>query len=294
MTAKRFDDHGHGFTLQQDLHAIERRLHDRRRMLEWMLSGATAAVIAACGGGSGGSSSSSTSTSTSSGSSSSSSSSCLAFPAETNGPYPSDGTNSVNGVVSDILTASGIVRSDIRSSFGSSTTEAAGVPLTLTITLEDTNTSCALLTGYAMYIWHCNRDGEYSLYATDLQNENYLRGVQVTDGNGQVTFQTIFPACYSGRYPHIHVEVYKSAALATGQANAILTTQLALPRDICSTVYSGATGYSASVTNLAAVTTASDGVFDTSTTAELSAQTPALAGSVAGGYTGAVTIGVAV
>jgi protocatechuate 3,4-dioxygenase beta subunit len=145
-----------------------------------------------------------------------------------------------------------------------------------------------------MYIWHCNRDGEYSLYGTDIQNENYLRGVQVTDGNGQATFQTIFPACYSGRYPHIHVEVYESLALATGQVNAILTTQLALPRDICSTVYSGATGYSASVTNLAAVTTASDGVFDTSTTTELSAQTPALTGSIAGGYTGTVTIGVAV
>jgi protocatechuate 3,4-dioxygenase beta subunit len=291
MTAERFDDHDDGFTLQQDLHAIE-RLHERRRMLEWMLSGATAAVIAACGGGSSGSSSSSTSAS--SDSSSSSSPSCIAFPAETNGPYPSDGTNSVNGAVSDILTASGIVRSDIRSSFGSSTTEAAGVPLTLTLILEDTNTSCALLTGYAIYIWHCNRDGEYSLYATDLLSENYLRGVQVTDGNGQVTFQTIFPACYSGRYPHIHVEVYKSAALATGQTNAILTTQLALPRNICSTVYSGATGYSASVTNLAAVTTASDGVFDTSTAAELSAQTPALTGSVAAGYSGTVTIGVAV
>jgi len=254
-----------------------------------MFSGATAAVIAACGGGSSGSSSSSTGTS-----SGSSSSSCIEFPAETNGPYPSDGTNSVNGVVSDILTASGIVRSDIRSSFGSSTTEAAGVPLTLTITLEDAKSSCALLTSHAIYVWHCNRDGEYSLYATGLLSENYLRGVQVTDGNGQVTFQTIFPACYAGRYPHIHVEVYKSAALATGQTNAILTTQLALPRDICNTVYSGATGYSASVTNLAAATTVSDLVFDISTTAELSAQTPALTGSVAGGYTGAVTIGVAV
>ena len=293
MTAKRSDDHDHGFTLQQDLGAIERRLHDRRRMLEWMLSGATAAVIAACGGGSSGGSSSSTSSSSGS-SSGSTSSSCVAFPSETNGPFPSDGTNSVNGVVSDILTASGIVRSDIRASFGSSTTEAGGVPLTLTINLEDTNTSCALLTSYAIYIWHCNRDGEYSLYGADVQNENYLRGVQVTDGNGQVTFQTIFPACYSGRYPHIHVEVYESLALATGQANAILTTQLAMPRDICSTVYSGATGYSTSVTNLAAVTTATDGVFDSSTTAQLTAQTPVLTGSVADGYTGTVTIGVAV
>jgi hypothetical protein len=48
------------------------------------------------------------------------------------------------------------------------------------------------------------------------------------------------------------------------------------------------------VSNLAAVTTASDLVFDTSTTAELSAQTPVLSGSIASGYTGTVTIGVAV
>jgi len=43
------------------------------------------------------------------------------------------------------------------------------------------------LSGYAIYIWHCNRSGEYSLYSSGVLNENYLRGVQVTDSNGQVT-----------------------------------------------------------------------------------------------------------
>src|SRR2546430_2522114 len=83
--------------------------------------------------------------------------------------------------VSNILAVSGIVRSDITTSFGTSTTTAAGVPLQLTITLVNSNMACAPLEGYAIYIWHCNRDGNYSLYSSGVQNENYLRGVQVTD-----------------------------------------------------------------------------------------------------------------
>ncbi|PRC06847.1 hypothetical protein CQ010_11320 [Arthrobacter sp. MYb211] len=39
-----------------------------------------------------------------------------------------------------------------------------------------------------------------------LQNENYLRGVQLTDANGIVRFTSIFPAYYAGRWPHIHLE----------------------------------------------------------------------------------------
>ncbi|MFT4253525.1 MAG: intradiol ring-cleavage dioxygenase, partial [Caulobacter sp.] len=185
-------------------------------------------------------------------------------------------------------------RSDIRSSFGSSTTTAPGVQLTLTITLVNTNNSCAALSGYAIYIWHCTRDGNYSLYSSGIQDENYLRGVQVTDSNGQVTFTTIFPGCYSGRWPHIHFEVYPSLATATGYANRVLVSQFAMPSAICDTVYAGATGYSASVTNKAAITIASDNVFGDNTSAQIAAQTPSLSGSVSAGYTGTVVIGLAV
>jgi protocatechuate 3,4-dioxygenase beta subunit len=193
--------------------------------------------------------------------------------------------------VSNILTQSGIVRSDIRSSFGASTTTAPGVPLTLTINLVNRNDSCAVLSNYAIYIWHCNRDGQYSLYSSAIQNENYLRGVQVSDHNGQVTFTTLFPGCYSGRYPHIHFEVYQSLAAATSYANAVLISQMAMPSAICNTVYDTATGYSGSKTNFAAITTSNDNVFASSTAAQIAAQTPALTGDISG-FSGTITIGL--
>ena len=99
-------------------------------------------------------------------------------------------------------------------------------------------------------MWHCDRDGAYSLYSNGVTTENYLRGVQAADSNGVVTFTSIFPACYSGRWPHIHFEVYPSLAKATDQANKIATSQIALPKDACDTVYA-TDGYSQSVTNLA-------------------------------------------
>ena len=80
-------------------------------------------------------------------------------------------------------------------------------------------------------------------------NENYLRGVQETDDKGQVKFTTIFPACYDGRWPHIHFEVYPSLAKATNSANKIATSQMALPEEACKAVYATA-GYEQSVQNL--------------------------------------------
>jgi protocatechuate 3,4-dioxygenase beta subunit len=191
-----------------------------------------------------------------------------------------------------VLSESGVVRSDIRNSFGGSSGVAEGVPLTLTLTLLNSNNLCQALSGYAIYLWHCTRDGNYSLYSSSVRDENFLRGVQVADANGQVTFTTIFPGCYSGRYPHIHFEIYSSLSMATLYTNKILTSQIALPRDVCSTVYSGASGYSASVTNLSRVTITSDGIFGDNTAAQMAAMTAALSGSVADGYTGTLTVGV--
>jgi protocatechuate 3,4-dioxygenase beta subunit len=285
--------------LQQDLQRIASNMMRRRRLLALFAAGGGTALLAACGGGSDSGSTTTTTTTTTDTSgntttTTTSSSGCVADPTETNGPYPADGTNSVNGSIVNVLALSGIVRSDIRSSFGSSTTTAPGVPLTLTIKLANVNSSCAALSGYAIYIWHCNRDGNYSLYSSGVQNENYLRGVQVTDANGEVTFTTIFPACYSGRWPHIHFEVYPSLASATSQSNAKLTSQFAMPSDICTTVFNTATGYSASVTNLARVSLSSDGVFGDNSSAQIAAMTPTMSGSVSAGYTATVTVGVAV
>ena len=116
-------------------------------------------------------------------------------PEETAGPFPADGSNGPN-----VLDDSGIVRSDIRSSFGASTTTAEGVPLVIRLTVRDAVTG-DVAKGAGVYLWHCDRDGNHSLYSQPAAGENYLRGAQEADAAGTVTFQSIFPACYSGRWP---------------------------------------------------------------------------------------------
>jgi hypothetical protein len=72
----------------------------------------------------------------------------------------------------------------------------------------------------------------------------------------------------------------------------VLTTQLAMPRDICSAVYSSG-GYTQSASNLSAITTSSDNVFGDNTSAQIAAQTPAMTGNTTAGYTATVTVGIA-
>src|SRR5439155_7938186 len=103
--------------------------------------------------------------------------------------------------------------------------------------------------------------GRYSLYSSGVTNQNYLRGVQPTDANGNATFVSIFPGCYSGRWPHIHFEIYASLSAAQGVANKLATSQIAVPKPPCDLTYANDTAYSASVTNLSQVTLASDNVF---------------------------------
>ncbi len=181
---------------------------------------------------------------------------CAEIPEETAGPYPADGSNGV-----DVLTQSGIVRSDIRSSFGNASGVAEGVPLTITLTLTDAASGCGTpLQGVAVYLWHCDAVGAYSLYSSGVENENYLRGVQEADASGTVTFTSIFPGCYPGRWPHVHFEVYPSLAEATASGAISKTSQLALPQDVSETVYDG-DGYGNSAANLTRVSLDSDMVF---------------------------------
>jgi protocatechuate 3,4-dioxygenase beta subunit len=98
------------------------------------------------------------------------------------------------------------------------------------------------------------------MYSEAAQDENYLRGVQAAGDDGVVTFQSIFPACYPGRWPHIHFEVYPSIDAATSASNRIATSQIALPEDACDSVYA-TEGYSESIRTLAGVSLASDNVF---------------------------------
>jgi protocatechuate 3,4-dioxygenase beta subunit len=188
------------------------------------------------------------------------------IPSETGGPFPGDGSNGAN-----VLTQNGVVRRDIRSSFGSSTTTAEGIPLTLNMSVRSASTGKALA-GAAIYIWHCDAVGRYSMYTQDIVGENYLRGVQEVDANGLVTFTTIFPGCYQGRWPHIHFEIYPSIAKATGKSNAVKTSQLAFPDDVCAKVYASSL-YAGSTANLSRLSLASDNVFSDGWSSQLATVT---------------------
>lgn len=176
------------------------------------------------------------------------------IPDETAGPYPADGSNGP-----DILEQSGIVRSDIRGSLGGGT-NVDGAPLTFTLRITDMQNGDAPFVGAAVYAWHCDAAGRYSMYSDGVTDETFLRGVQVADADGQVTFTSIVPGCYTGRWPHIHFEVYPSVADITDASKAIATSQLAVPESILGGVYA-LPAYDGSSLNLAQITLASDNVF---------------------------------
>jgi protocatechuate 3,4-dioxygenase beta subunit len=280
------DDHDHGLAF--DLST----LLTRRRLFTLAGAGAGAALLAACGsdGGSGNASTSAAPSSSSSSSSSSASSSpastgdasCSPIPEETAGPFPGDGSNGP-----DALAESGVVRSDIRSSFRSSSGVADGVPLTVELAVVDNGNGCAPLVGAAVYLWHCDREGRYSMYSPGAEDENYLRGVQETDADGHVTFTSIFPACYSGRWPHIHFEVYATVDEATGGGEPVATSQLAFPEDVCAAVYATA-GYEQSVANLAQVSLETDMVFADGASQQLAT----MSGDVDSGYHAELSVGI--
>ena len=139
---------------------------------------------------------------------------CEAIPEETAGPFPADGSNGP-----DVVREASVVRPDIRSSFAGLSGTVGGVPLTLTLQLVDLAAGCAPVVGFALYAWHCDREGRYSLYSPGATEQNYLRGVQESGPADDVSFTTIFPGCDPGRWPDVHFEVYRSLAAATDARN---------------------------------------------------------------------------
>lgn len=272
----------------------------RRSLGMFLGAGGAAAALAACTpGGSGTTASTSTSAATESSTATASAASTtptptasptltraiaecgVEIPEETAGPYPGDGSNGPN-----VLAASGVVRQDITSSFGTGSASAEGVPLTFTLTLLDNANGCVPLAGAAVYAWHCDRDGRYSMYDSGLANENYLRGVQEADVNGQVTFTSIFPGAYSGRWPHIHFEVFESMSNATAAGQVLAVSQIALTKAACDDVYA-TPGYEASIANMKRTTLQSDNVFRNDGGIY---QLATMTGSAAAGYTAGLNV----
>lgn len=183
--------------------------------------------------------------------------SCTTTASETAGPYPTK-------------TPGDLVMTDI-------TSDRTGTDLSIKITIQNKNNSCAELSGAIVDIWHCDAAGNYSEYGgsgtqpTNYTTVHFLRGRQTTDSNGLVGFTSIFPGWYSGRATHIHVHVYSS----TG--TSLLVTQIAFPVDICTTVYSQGVYASHGQPD---VVIANDNVFGDGVTTEMSTIT----GSVSAGY----------
>jgi protocatechuate 3,4-dioxygenase beta subunit len=280
-TAADVEDHDRG--LQFDVGTIM----SRRRLLA-VVAGFGAATLAACGSSASSSSAGAPASTGSTGSTGSTTTvdttdavtaeTAVAVdrevPDETGGPFPGDGSNGP-----DVLVQAGVVRSDIRTSFGEYSGSATGVPVTLTMTVLDSSDGFAPLSGAAVYIWHADQAGRYSLYSDGATEQNYLRGVQEADADGTVTFVTNFPSCYDGRWPHIHFEVYPTLAAATSGASPSKTSQMAMPEDVCTAVFA-TSAYPSSAANLSRVSLERDMVF--SDGAEL--ETPTLTGDVTSGY----------
>src|SRR3954470_17487005 len=260
-----------------------------------VLLGGLGLAVAGCSGGSdstdatattkGASSTTSTTagstTTTTAGSTAATVTDCTIIPTETGGPFPGDGSNGP-----DVLAESGVIRKDITTSFDGKSGTADGVPYTMQFTVVNVDDGCKPLTGAAVYVWHCDREGNYSMYE-NASDQNYLRGVQEIDANGVATFTSIFPACYSGRWPHVHFEVYPSVSDATNATNKLVTSQLAFPEDTCAAVYA-TTGYESSASNLSRVSLRSDMVFSDG----VSTQTPSMTGNASSGYVSSLVVGV--
>lgn len=265
--AHEHDDWDRG--LAHDLHTMV----ERRRALKVFAGAGAAAFLAACANDS---SSSATIAETTI-----ATAECTTVvPSETAGPFPGDGSNGP-----DILTEPDVVRSDITGSIGSFTGTAEGVPTSISLTILDSANGCKPLAGGAVYLWHVDKDGLYSMYTAP--DASYLRGVQVADATGTVTFQSIWPGCYPGRWPHVHFEVFPSLDDALSANNGIVTSQIALPEAECAIAYA-ASGYETSVSNLSSTSPASDVSFSDGWDQQLASAT----GSNDAGWAIALTITV--
>ena len=206
-----------------------------------------------------------------------SSTACVITAVETAGPFP----------LVSVLDNPALVRRDI-------TEGKAGIPLTLTLKIVDHDKACAALSGAAVYIWHCDADGAYSGYSGysahergSRARETFLRGVQLTGGDGRVMFTTIFPGWYMSRLTHIHVQIFLAGTALSSHAVAAATTQLCFPEAVTAAAYDSAALYPQGQ-NRGTPSYASDPVFGNGIGTELLT----VSGSAKTGYHAGIVIGL--
>lgn len=192
---------------------------------------------------------------------------CTVTPVVTEGPYWVD--EKLN-------------RSDVRSDGDGSNTQA-GIPLTLSVLLKDS--ACGEPVQNAQIdIWHANAPGHYSDYSQEgTAGHQWLRGYQVTDSQGRVTFTTVYPGWYSGRAIHIHVRIRMYDA--SGNATINYTTQFFFDETYNNAVVATPT-YTHSGQR---VLNANDGIYQSEVQQGGAVLVP-LSGNTSAGYVGTVAI----
>jgi protocatechuate 3,4-dioxygenase beta subunit len=171
---------------------------------------------------------------------------CSLTPAETEGPYFVDERLNRSEITTDPANPS--------------STAQDGLPLTLTINVLRLDDDCAPEEGAQVDVWHANADGHYSdVSQNSTVGQKWLRGYQLTDENGSVTFSTIFPGWYSGRTIHIH---FKVRTFNGSSETYEFTSQIFFAQSVIDAVYSQNSDYSSNGTG--DVTNSEDGIFDSS------------------------------
>ena len=184
-----------------------------------------------------------------------------------------------------------LFRSDIRTD-PSTGVARAGVPLTLIINVENLLGGCSALAGAYVDIWHSDAKGIYSDESTynpgggtgsvNTLGQKFLRGYQISDGNGQVKFTTIYPGWYSGRTIHIHfrVRTYSGSSVVGNFVSQIFFDETANDVVMATSAYSRSTARD--------TTNARDMVYSGASNKERMLAT--LTGDVNSGYQAVITV----
>ncbi|KAI0389466.1 aromatic compound dioxygenase [Xylariaceae sp. FL0594] len=128
--------------------------------------------------------------------------SCVLTPDNANGPY---------------FVLQEPIRTDLVEGGSGGSLYTRGVPMHLELQFVDVNT-CHPVADQQLLIdtWSCNATGAYSGVSAAGEGglgTTYLRGVQPTDSDGVVSFDTIFPGHYQGRATHQHLIAHVGASV---------------------------------------------------------------------------------